>query len=646
MKLLLTLLIIGVPIFVSLAQTDNVPRLERKVSLTAQNKSIEVVLSEVGRLADVSFSYNPEVIRASRQIDLDVENQTVRTVLNRIFEGEVSYRQRGKFVILQPTKQGSKSPAAIVEGYLYGPQGENLANASVYSPSLQEVVNTDQFGYFKIKLDEKDTVNTVRVSKSGYEGVMLMAVPGKSTFVQLELPAHDKIQLLPDNQFNPLKMVRRELQATTDNVTGTVHRFIQISLLPHIGTNGLITGNTINQISLNLIGGYVHSVGFLELGGFINIVRKDVRGLQGAGFANYVGRNVNGVQGSGFFNYAGWQVGGLQGSGFGNFAGKEVSGLQAAGFINYAGGDLSGAQGSGFYGHIRGNLHGIQGSGFASNTDGMVSGVQGAGFFNRAGGGFSGVQGAGFLNLAGKKSLGLQGAGFINIAHQYNGLQASGAVNVAKKVQGAQITGLFNRADTLTGIQVSGFINKAVLVNGVQVGVINIADSCAGAPIGIFNFIRKGYHQLSFYTTETFRTNMAYRGGTQKLYTSIMVGANASVFPDTSLYTFGLGMGSTLFYSRKISFDVDLLAQQVGLGDYFGEINMIYSIGLSLDWKFSRKASLFAGITYNNYLVDSSSPQYRDVFSKLVRNIQNEQSPMTNLNLKSWIGFKAGIRLF
>jgi len=646
MKLLLTLIVICTSILASLAQTDNVPRLERKVSLTAQNKSIEVVLTEVGRLADVTFSYNPEAIGASRQTNLDVENQTVRTVLNRIFEGEVSYRQRGKFVILQPVNPKSKNQPAVVEGYLYGPQGENLANASVYSSSLQEVVNTDQFGYFKIKLDQKDTANTLLVSKSGYEGAMLMATPGRSTFVQLELPTHDSMQLVPENQFNPLKMVNSDLQATTDNIPGTVHRFIQLSLLPHLGTNGLMTGRTINQISLNLIGGYVYSIGFLELGGFINIVRKDTRGLQGSGFANYVGRNVKGVQGSGFFNYAGRRVNGVQGSGFGNFAGKEVSGLQGAGFINFAGGNLSGVQGSGFYGHIRGELRGIQGSGFACNTDGKASGVQGSSFFNRAGGGFSGVQGAGFFNLAGKKSVGLQGAGFINIAKKLNGMQASGVVNLAKKINGAQMTSFFNSADTLAGLQASGFINRAGLVKGVQLGIINIADSCAGAPIGIFNFIRKGYHQLCFYTTETFRTNISYRGGTQKLYTTLMAGANASAFPDTSLYTFGLGMGSTLINGRKISFDIDVLAQQVGFGTYFGEINMIYSAGLSLDWKFSRKACLFAGITYNNYLVDSSTTQYRDVFSKLVRDIQDEQTPGTNLNLKTWVGFKAGIRLF
>jgi hypothetical protein len=646
MKLLYTSILVCFSIFTLLAQVDNVPRLERKISLTAQNKTIEVVLTEVGRLADVSFSYNPDAIKAARHINIDADNQTMRTVLNRLFQGEVSYRSRGKFVILQPVKQNSKSQSAVVEGYLYNPGGEILADASVYSSSLQEVVNTDQFGYFKIRLDEKDTANTLHVSKSGYEGAMLMATPGRSTFVQIELGKPDSIRLVAEDQLNPLRMVKRELQVTTDNIPGTVNRFLQVSFLPHLGTNGLLTGSTINQVSLNLIGGYVHSVGFLELGGYINIVRKDVRGLQGSGFANYVGRNVRGVQGSGFFNFVGERINGLQGSGFGNFAGKEITGLQAAGFVNYAGSDLSGVQGSGFYGHIRGNLLGVQGAGFATNVGGRASGVQGAGFFNRTGGGFSGVQGAGFFNLAGKESVGLQGAGFINIAHQLSGLQASGAVNLASKIQGAQMTGFFNSADTVNGIQASGFINRAGLIKGVQLGIINIADSCAGAPIGIFNFVRKGYHQLCLYTTETFRTNIAYRGGTQKLYTTIMAGANSSAFPDTSLFTFGLGMGSTLVSGRKINFDVDVLAQQVGLGDFFGDINMIYSVGLSIDWKFSRKAALFAGITYNNYLVDSSTAQYRDVFSKMVRTIQFEQSPGTNLNLKTWIGFKAGIRLF
>ena len=41
-----------------------------------------------------------------------------------------------------------------------------------------------------------------------------------------------------------------------ENIRDTLYREIQISLLPFVGTNGAMSGNVINDFSINMFGGY------------------------------------------------------------------------------------------------------------------------------------------------------------------------------------------------------------------------------------------------------------------------------------------------------------------------------------------------------------------------------------------------------
>jgi hypothetical protein len=76
---------------------------------------------------------------------------------------------------------------------------------------------------------------------------------------------------------------------------------VQVSLLPFIGTHGRLSGNVINDYSINFLGGYSRGTRQLELGFFFNLDRGDVRWLQIAGFGNMVGGNFYGIQDSGIF---------------------------------------------------------------------------------------------------------------------------------------------------------------------------------------------------------------------------------------------------------------------------------------------------------------------------------------------------------
>lgn len=188
----------------------------------------------------------------------------------------------------------------------------------------------------------------------------------------------------------------------------TYSKTYQFSFVPPIGSNGSLSGETSNKVSLNLLSGYAYGVEAIEVGGIYNLVRANVNGAQISGFGNTVGGEVHGFQLAGFFNTNKGYVEGAQVAGFVNLTGDKVKGLQLGGFSN-----------------------------IATATEGW----QVAGFNNHA-----------------KETKGTQLAGFINTTGTLDGLQMAGFVNVAKKVKGVQF-GVVNVADSVdSGVQF-GLVN-------------------------------------------------------------------------------------------------------------------------------------------------------------------------------------------
>lgn len=134
----------------------------------------------------------------------------------------------------------------------------------------------------------------------------------------------------------------------------TLYRPFQLSLFPYIGTNHRLSNHVINHLSINVFMGTALGVTGLEVGGFMNLIRADVRGGQFAGFGNVVGRNLYGIQMAGFFN---------------KVRGNSTNAIQAAGWSNKTRGDANRI---------------IQLAGFSNRTRDLRTGLQIAGFINHA----------------------------------------------------------------------------------------------------------------------------------------------------------------------------------------------------------------------------------------------------------------------
>jgi hypothetical protein len=466
-------------------KADNSLILDRRVTIKVLNKTVGSVLDIISETAKFTFSYSNHVVKESKLISIHAENRTVREVLDDMFNKTLIYQQIGNHLVLQKKIERRESPKAktdqiinkyecVVNGYIRDSySGDGLSNVSLYSKQTLSNTLSGDFGYYKLSMlarspeyilsishpDYRDTSITLNYDPSGVLDINISLVPkeipteNEGEELELDDTINNKQILGKDSLNAPIDSIPTNLDSSANrltwdgfkdrlkveetnvgkklvgtyqkiinrNIKDTFNRAWQVTLVPPIGTNGTMSGLVTNRLSYNALVGYNGGVDGAEFGGFVNIVRQNVRGAQFSGFANVVGGNVEGAQFAGFYN------------------------------------------------QNLGDFRGFQGSGFMNLNLGQTEGAQFAGFINVNRGELMGMQGAGFMNLTGSKVSGVQAAGFMNVAKEVDGGQVSGFINVARKVRGFQI-GIVNVADTSEGFCFG-------LVNFIRTGIHQIEFS-------------------------------------------------------------------------------------------------------------------------------------------------------------------------
>ncbi|MEP7374179.1 MAG: STN and carboxypeptidase regulatory-like domain-containing protein [Chitinophagaceae bacterium] len=426
--------------------------LDRRVSFNANRQRLDDVLAIVSNKANFSFSYNSNILKRDSLVNLVIENKTVRQVLNLLFNGNYEYKESGNYVILRRVSlqlttvtktEPSKEKIYTISGYVVNSEtGERLSNVSIYETNHLTSTLTDDNGNFTLKLKDKYQTSSLAVSRDAYEDTVVSIQPKYDLQLVIAIvPVVNEIIGSTPNKFEQVDTTGSAItndstpvikSAAPDEVEKTqMGKFLltakqkirslnmkkfftekpfQFSVIPGVSSQGKMSGQVVNNFSLNLFGGYTAGVNGLEIGGLFNLNKKDVRYLQAAGLFNIAGGSMTGLQ-----------IGGLQ-----NTVLKNVKGLQASGINNF----------------VKGNVNGLQVAGIGNISGGTMNGFQAAGVFNYQNRNSNGIQVAGVGNIGGG---------------EVKGLQIGGVFNYAKKLKGVQI-GLINIADTSDGYSI-GLIN-------------------------------------------------------------------------------------------------------------------------------------------------------------------------------------------
>lgn len=571
------------------------PILERTITLKVTNERIDAILNKVAAQGKFTFSYNPAIIDVSAPVSKYFVKKPVREILNELFDGKVDYKEKGGYLILQKakTKPVKTTPNEFItfNGYVRDEKGDAIPYASVYDKESLESTVTNAYGFYRIKFHLKQMPLNLSVSKTGFVDTSAFLDQNTTVFNNITLRKYQPP--VPVKSEEPNLAISAEetagsfftnLENTTNavNISDTIYRKFQASVIPYVGTNGKMGMNVINDYSFNLFGGYSLGVRKAELSGMFNLNRGDVEFMELAGFVNLNGGKMRG----------------LQIAGFTNLVRKDVDGCQLAGFVNL---DWE-------------NFEGVQIAGFVNTVRGKSSGVQIAGFVNTSVDTSKGFQLSGFCNVAYKSMTGTQLAGFCNVT-----------------------------MDTLTGTQI-GFVNYAKQLNGGQLGFINVSQSTTGVPIGFLSYVHDGYHKVEISVDEVMPVNLALRTGVTSFHNIITAGLHPGT-GDTLLWNFGYGLGTSFKVSQKTLIDFDLTSSQIVSGGTLEKINLINKAYLGVDTRLTKHMSIAGGITLNGQISKTNYDNYPEIFTYLEPNIfYTETWEQEQTKLQLWLGLKVGLR--
>lgn len=601
---------------------ENVPILERTISINFSNEQLDRALTRVGEAGKFTFSYNTTIIDGSRQVSGSFQQKTVREILDQLFSGEIEYKTRSRHLILSKPKSSSnkKKDEQTLRGYVVDKTtGEKLKDVTVYEPITLSSAVTNSYGYFEIKMGKTPEQLKLVVNKADYTDTLISVPQARRRL--LKIPLHinkEKIATRADSLASKLErfwknQIVNPKSKELINVTDTLYRKTQFSLVPFIGTNQRLSGNVINDYSFNLIGGYSLGVKKVEVGGIFNRVRGNAEDVQFAGAFNTIGGEMHGVQVAGIFNANYEGTDGVQVAGITNINWNVSGPVVIAGGVNFT----------------RVGSEGAYVAGLGNFTLGYQKGSHTAGLFNFSTDDAGPSNIAGLMNFSAKNSRGLQLSGLLNFtARNHRGAQITGALNFAgKRLEGMQF----------------GLLNYASKVKGTQLGILNITDSIKGTPVGLLSIVGNGYHKIEISVDEIFYANLAFRSGVRNFYNILTAGVKPQTFEDDfTFWTFGYGIGTAPKLAKWLDLNVDLTANQLMDRKKVESIHLLNKLYLGFDVHATPHFSITFGATLNAQVTEINE-SYPPLFTKYQPEIFHEFESKDK-HVAMWWGGKLGLR--
>lgn len=394
--ILFFLIILVLPILSRATEAESI--LAKNISVHVSNMRLGSVLKTIEQKGNFTFSYNSNIVKTDSLVTLNADNWTIKEVLDRMLMNRFEYKETRNFVILRyaPLQLSLTTEKAIAEngeysisGFVTDDQnGKKLENASVYDRSLLQSTLTDKDGRFELRLKNNGKPVMLTVSKEYYRDTTVTFLSGVTVNSNQSQIDEDGYMISDDEGGIEHTALGRLFTSASQKIrAANLHGLIaqapfQASAIPGVSTHAEFSGQIVNKVSLNAVGGYNAGVNGFELGLIFNVDKGNVDGVQIAGLFNALGGSVNGIQVGGLYN---------------NVLGK-VRGIQLSLLYNSVKRDVNGLQVGGLYNHTHGSVRGIQLAALGNVTGQKYSGMQIAGLFNYARN-LRGVQ-LGLINVA------------------------------------------------------------------------------------------------------------------------------------------------------------------------------------------------------------------------------------------------------
>lgn len=631
--------------------------LEKTVSLSVSNQTLESVFKSISKQTGVIFSYTS--FNDQRRVSYACQQKRLKLVLDDLLLGHCSYKVKDKYIILNCTESLAKkkptNPKVQVAGWVIDHENEQaIEQVSVYIKSSKHSCLSNSKGFFQLEIPFVNDGILVSFAKFGFVDTTIWVKKASSTSLRIQLKkisnslptqitaqedtlkASEFVQTEPrdsviesEEKFPTVRIWEQKLIAFLNekyrkirednenlkNIGDTLFSNVSFGLFPPLSTNRLLGYNTVNNVGINLLVGHSKGVRSFEFAGLSNFTFGDVQYVQFAGLSNLVKGDVLGVQ--------------------------------FAGLTNVNQGNLDGFQLAGIYNQQVGDLNGFQLGGIANLNVGNFQGFQLGGIANVQTHEMSGMSLAGIVNYTRGKSYGFSLAGITNISEQEQyGMQFSGITSISRgNLYGVQLSGIASVADTVYGLQFAGILNRANVVYGTQFGLVNVARDYQGVPFGFFSYSRKGYHKLELAYDDFQFSTLSLRTGVNAFHNIFIAGVETK--KDVPFWTVGYGVGSAIRMSKKLYLGLDVTGQtiQARTSNTWNDALLLGKGFVGLEYRPIEKINFFAGPTWNVLVTDVANTSSWNAISTLSPDwMFDEISGNTQVRMN--LGFKVGVRFF
>lgn len=145
--------------------------LNKRITLHLENKRMEVVLKTISRLSGANFMYSPELIQSQRKVSVVAQNQTLDTILHELLDPlQISFEAHENQILLRrnsaqrnSTRDDARESSLLpVENRVYGKvtdeKGEPLPGVNVLIKGTQRGVTTNIAGEFEVVVPSEESV--------------------------------------------------------------------------------------------------------------------------------------------------------------------------------------------------------------------------------------------------------------------------------------------------------------------------------------------------------------------------------------------------------------------------------------------------------------------------------------------------------
>lgn len=160
--------------------------LNKTFTLSAQNKQLKKVFSDIQKLTKVKFTFSPNAIQADRTISFAAEEKRIGDFLNETLQTyDIGYQVVNDIIVLYPQSTTPRQLAApeaepearqvveerVITGKILNEKGEPLNGATVSEKGKYNAAIADDNGVFTIKVADDNAV--LVISSVGYETIEL-----------------------------------------------------------------------------------------------------------------------------------------------------------------------------------------------------------------------------------------------------------------------------------------------------------------------------------------------------------------------------------------------------------------------------------------------------------------------------------------